>query len=199
MSGIEPILTIFGYITKLLGLFIPKRFKMPKIILGQPQQLASEPFLAWWHVPISTKQRWLGPEYIDDCRVRVVIKEPAPTKELNLFWSSVRGPEEKVRLRVGEPPQKVPIVVRSEIEVWLTGDPVRLPKFLLPAWIARITDQEAIFQRTNFTDLQPSASYKLWLQILSGANLLASSQYRLYVPGANETNEQFVLTTTDDP
>lgn len=170
---------------------------MPDVLIGLSQERPNptESFLRWWQIPISvpTKRRW-GWNTIEHCRLLLQIDGPdMSTQPCKLLWPTLEGPKEEITLHVGEDVYMVPVVLRSEIECQVSGDPVRLPPFHVPERVARISDANAIIHRTVFTDLSPSVWHVLTLRVVSGAAPVAYKKYGLRVPDAQADNAQFTM------
>jgi len=173
---------------------IPVSWTMPKVFLGSPQQGATEQFLSWWHVPVSVqKQRFWEQGGFENCRAELRIAAlEVPTQVVKLLWPTIRGPVDRSALHLGEESKTIPIIMRSTVTVNVSGDPVRLPPFLLPAYMARISDENAFIHRTRFTDM-PKGNHLVTLRILSGPDTLAERSYNLQVPEIGADNTDFIL------
>ena len=171
------------------------QFQIPRVELDVPVQKAEEADFVWWHVPVWITSPWFWQlNRIEGCKARLLIESPfSERKLLGLLWSSLTGPTEYMTLRYGET-QYVPVLVRSERECVLSGDPVRLPPFALPAKVTRISDQNALIHRTDFSDLQAMTDYLIRMEIVVGNDILAGKAYDVHVPGRDENNSQLIFT-----
>lgn len=169
---------------------------MAQVFLGLPQgtPTADEIRLLWWNIPVGVRhRRFWEADAIEHCRAELVIDpEGIANRTVRLLWSGISGPQAQTTLRVGEDDQPVSIVVRGEADAMVSGDPVHRPHFPLPQYVARISDENALIHRTQFTDLVPGI-HRLTLRVLSGATEVAARSYRLHVPGPGEDNSGFVL------
>jgi hypothetical protein len=158
----------------------------PTLNFGCPEQLAGEPHLSWWHIPIwlEINGKTAVTEY-ERCRARLIFIEQSSyaesTVDLNVSVpASTKGASE-FPLRLGDKPQKLPIAIRWERD----SDP-------FSAGDAFITGMPFLMQYVRIK-LQPGA-YKFRLQIRHGTRSWDSSAYRLHVPTQDVSNGQFHLT-----
>ena len=67
------------------------------------------------------------------------------------MWPTDHGPVETLLLPKGAPEVQVPIVARTIVDAMVSGDPLRLRHFPLPAGLARITDTNALLRPSAHT------------------------------------------------
>ncbi len=162
---------------------------MPEVRFGSPEDLSTEPFLTWWHIPVMVKGKrwWRGlVESADLEHGRVILIFEGPDRNaLPLLWQSLEGRKEYATKQVAKKPKTVPVVVRSEKDC--------LYPFTLPAGVARVTDQSMLIHQRAFTDLEPG-SYKMRLRVQSMGRAWDSQTFILYVPRTDIKNDQFRLT-----
>lgn len=167
--------------------------KLTKMSFGSATQRASpksDPFLSWWHIPISVNSRAAN---LRDCQVWLrMLREP----DRRMVWSGDSGPSLEKTLRFGDQPQVVPVVARAEHDYSITADLLRLPHLPLPTGVARVTDVQAIYHRQNFLDLPPG-EHHLCLVVRYGQFEFLSPIYRLQVPNPTVGNGHFILTRTE--
>ena len=85
----------------------------PTILFGSPRQLANEPGLSWWHVPIMLKLG--GPTEIPNCIVSMRIgSRLVPTKPIQMRWQSDRPNGDTEIALVAGRERFVPITLRRE-------------------------------------------------------------------------------------
>ncbi len=162
---------------------------MPEVRFGSPEDLSTEPFLTWWHIPVMVKVKrgWRGLVESADLeygKVILIFEGPDRRSALPLLWQSLEGRKEYATKQVAKKPKTVPVVVRS-------GQDCQLP-FPLPAGVARVTDQSMVIHRRAFTDLEPG-SYKMRLRVQSERRAWDSQTYILSVPRPDIKNDQFRL------
>jgi hypothetical protein len=181
---------------KVFGAGLPERWKMPNIVCGDPRNMASESSLTWWHIPVWAERAygWQATS-IGPCSAAFQIESPFSARtRLKMLWSSLGTPMEFVTLYCdNNEASNVIIVARSEEEITLTGSPLGLPSFPLPARVSRMTDDHALVHTTRFTDLAPGTSYQVTLVILVAGRPYHSQLFRLYIPRTDEGNERFVF------
>jgi hypothetical protein len=188
-------------------------------VSAAPAHRVSEMGFGWWHIEIG------GPGTADEppeiMRVFMLLGEGKTAKELQLMWPTNDGPVEEMVLRYGMAAVQVPVVARAERgDVFVSGDPKKLPHLHLPAGIARITDLNAIKLRANCTDLDSGphrfrlcvrsvrdpftwAARQRWSWYRAWRNRhiplpCVSLTYVINVPQRTESNERFNLIPLDD-
>lgn len=154
----------------------PEPPRSPDVVFGAPQQRASESWLKWWHVAVSSSQR------MEDCRVFLIHEG----RKLSLRWPTWQGPTEYWTLRPDEASKDIPVVIRSEINEG---------RWQLPAGVARITDVPFfVGDGINHTNL-PAGLHEVRLRVERGSRYWQSAPYRVAVPraGGNTNFEMHAL------
>jgi len=163
---------------------------MPEVHFGSPEDLSTEPFLTWWHIPVMVKVKrgWRGlveSADLEHGRVILIFEGPDGKNALPLLWQSLEGPKEYATKQVAKKTKTVPVVARCEKDC--------LSPFKLPAGVARVTHQSMLIHQRAFTDLEPG-SYKMRLRVQSMGRAWDSQTFILYVPRTDIKNDQFRLT-----
>ncbi len=98
---------------------VSRNFVTKLITIGYPKNVASEPYLSWWHVPVCLNKITDSPILsLDHCSVYLDV---TGVNKMKLRWTSDRpGGDSEASLRIGEEPKLVPIVARTETTLpWL--------------------------------------------------------------------------------
>jgi len=182
--GLRLLIVIFGWLA-------PRHIWLPKLLIGRPQDLASEEYVCWWHVHVSLERRFWQLDRLFNCRIYLVIES---NKTTQLLWRTPNAvePEETVTLQVGDDPQIVPVMVRSVRlgQYWLCAAPVRLPQFRLDPFAALVTDVSVIRWHRNRIEI-PTGQHRIQFTVQSGKDVLESKSFALEVPGQDQDNSHF--------
>jgi hypothetical protein len=176
--------------------------------------------LYWWHADIGFKSDAPNRDEVDARSPFLLIAQPRGVKEVQLMWSTDKGPEKHVLLTHGAV-HHIPLFARAEGGDFIVKASAALPAFHVPSGMARITDFNAMKTRGGYTDLPPGThKYRLclkdpedtlawvtrrrWRWILKFfqpgiAAPVVSGAYIVHVPNADEPNDSFMLFAITKP
>ena len=162
---------------------IPRLFS-----IGYPRQLASEPSVSWWGIPISLNRLEGSPiRNLDHC---LVYLELEGFRETQLRWQSEnREGSDEASLRIGEEPRITPVIGRAEQDAVWQGIT------LFPRGIARITDRNFLLHHRNFTDIQfhpEIRNHRLGVEVRF-QDWRWRRRYYVSVPEINSSNGHFTM------
>lgn len=188
--------TTLDILAWLLGLFtwlLPRRFKLPELIIGHPLDPTSEEYLCWWHFPVCIKSRFWQFNRLHNCRIFLLIG--GGSGETQLLWcgkGEAAEPTDTVTLQNGDDPWLVPTIARLDTveDRWLCAARDRLPSIKLDPFRLLVTDLNVIrwhFKRNNL----PPGEYQIQFRVKIGKDKLESRIFNLIVPPENQGNEAF--------
>jgi len=170
-------------------------FRTPAILFGQPEDIADQKFLKWWHLPIEIRPVFFQHKLLSDCAVSVYIHGGGVgtiVNEILLCWQTGDGPRTTVGIEKNKK-HYAPISLRSTS--WTTYS-VEVNRntggsLILRPRIAFFSDQAMMLAaRIPMSGL--SNDYYLSFRVhKSGKTLGRSALYKLAVPFEKADNSEF--------
>jgi hypothetical protein len=123
--------------------------------------------------------------------MRIETPNGTHVRTLPMMWSTDHGPVQELVIPPGEE-RLVPLAARATVNSYLSGDPIRLKHFALPAGVVRVTDRRTLLDQGPLMVLEgPTARFRLIVR--TGDEVSDDALYILNIPAQDAPNTQFTL------
>ena len=172
-------------------------FRTPPILFGQPEDIADQKFLKWWHLPIEIRPVFFQRKLLNDCEISVYVHGGGVgtiVNEIALCWQTADGPRTTVRIEKNRK-HYAPVSLRSTNWTTYSLDVNRNNgvSLTLPPRIAFFCDQ-AMMLAGKIPISGLSNEYYLSFRVhRSGKTLQRSGLHKLTVPFEKAENSEFTF------
>jgi len=156
-----------------------------RVHFGSPQELAGEPFLSWWHIPVSLSvPGGMWSRTHRECSVTLMFHD----KRRGRFAMGVsleEGARRSFTLVSAKEPVMIPVALRAS-----QANPTFPTECV-------VTDHASLFPQWNFSKTLPAGEHEFRLVLEWSDARWTSPSYVLTVPGPGMDNGHFRITRYD--